>query len=115
LQFILRFCPGCTSDINPIHRIIQTIPIKIHIPAREQNRVLRRPPPGFRVVVPIPEPHQPGVPVAQPAREAEGHGKGRVGVADEGMFPEMSMLICLTLFLGFRGRPTELATGSEAR
>ena len=27
--------------------------------------------------------HQPGVPVVQPAREAEGHGEGRVGVGDD--------------------------------
>ncbi|GBC59965.1 hypothetical protein DENIS_0907 [Desulfonema ishimotonii] len=68
--------------ISPIHRIPQTIPIQIRIAPGKPDGIFRRPPPGIRVIIPIPEAYQPGVCVIQPACEAEGHGKGGVAVAD---------------------------------
>jgi hypothetical protein len=57
--------------ISPIHRIIRHIGEQIRIPAREQNRVFRRPASGFRIIIPCAKAHQPGVLIVQSAGKSE--------------------------------------------
>ena len=58
--------------IDEIRWILQHISIQIRIPTSKQNRILRRPPPSLRVIVPCPKPGQPCLGVVQAARKAEG-------------------------------------------
>jgi len=58
--------------IDPIHRIIQTVPIQIRIPAGKSDWVLGRPPSDIQVVITEPEPHQVGVLVVKAAGIGDG-------------------------------------------
>src|SRR3989338_3516964 len=57
--------------VNKTQRITPHIVIKRTIPTPKPNRILDRPPPSVGIIIPRPEPYQPGVPVVQPPSKPE--------------------------------------------
>jgi len=58
--------------IDPIHRVIDAVPVPVAIAALPAQRVQGRETPGVGVVVSPDKPRQAGVGVEQPARKADG-------------------------------------------
>lgn len=80
-----NLAPEVAVRIDPINRIAVTVDIEVK-PAAKPRRVLRRPPSRRRVVVPRPEPHEPRVPIPQPAGEPEGLKPRSCVVRDDSPF-----------------------------
>jgi len=61
-----------SSGVDTIHWLASTVLIEEMTSTAEPDRILRRPPPGFRVVVPGSESDESGLVVVEPAGEGEG-------------------------------------------
>ena len=100
--------------ISKIDGIIQTIPVKIGIPARKSYRILRSPSSGIGIVIPITESNQSGITVIQPSGKPERHGKIRSRIREH--IPEGIVVNPLHRIPGsIRNNPerTDLIVGKE--
>lgn len=64
-----------------IHGIVERVRVQVQLGTIEEHRVLRRPPPRSRLVVPEPEPHQPRRVIGDAAGEADRQIERRVAGA----------------------------------
>ena len=68
----------CTIQINPVYWVVVCVAEKID-PTIKEDRILCGPPSCFGIIVPSPEPDQPGVLIVQPTCEPE-RLKARIGI-----------------------------------
>lgn len=68
----VKVFPRQPIEINEVDRVVYGVTIEVRIPARKPDRVFRRPPPRFGIVVAGAEADELGVAVIEPPGEAEG-------------------------------------------